>query len=175
MILIREGGKVFVVIGEEQHAVAPGDYRAWSMTLDEGRREYEAEARAAKQAADEAESLAKAQAIVDAVPGAWLVPGGRFGVKRYDVVALHASGRIVPADVVICKNPPTPGGARALGVAPSDVWFRINGGTVLHRFNDTDWGSALTKCGRMYCDNESARGYRGPTKWKRCAKCEAKS
>ena len=176
MLLSRNGSVVTLTVGDVQMNVAPELYRDWSATLDEARRAHEAETRAAKIAADEAESLAKAQAVVAEVPGAWIVPDSRFNVKRYDAATLNDVGRIVVALPHVNRRvAATPTGARALGSAPSDIWFRVNRGTTLHRFSNTDWGSALSLCGRMYCDNDSARGYRGETKWKRCKKCEEAS
>ncbi len=143
--------------------------------MDEARRAWEAEVRAAKVAADEAESLATAQAIVAEVPGAWIAMRKTYDGKRYEAVTLNRDGLIVSPRQVGKRYPDLVGNCDALGSAPPDVWFRYGGARTLHRYQRSDWGSATSLCGATYCDVNSARGYRGPTKWKRCAKCEATS
>jgi hypothetical protein len=175
MLLSRNGSVVTLTIDGHPYVVPPEFYRDWSTMLDEARRAWEASTRAAKIAADEAESLAKAQAIVAEVPGAWIAMRQSYDGKRHEAVALNRDGVIVSARQVWKRCPDLVGHCDALGSAPLDVWFRYGGARTLHRYRLSTWGSATSLCGATYCDVDSARGYRGPTKWKRCAKCEAAS
>ena len=176
MLLARNGSVVTLTVGHVVYEVAPDLYRDWSAVLDEARRAHEAEVREAKWRADLADARAKAEAMASTVPGAWLVDRGPYaGVRRVMAVALGHEGRIVEACYADDKYPPLIfGGNDALLSAPADVWWRVRGGRLLHRFGDVG-GWSRTLCNAAYGENIDVRGYRGPTKWKRCAKCEAKS